>query len=308
MHQFRRVATPVLLALLTAAVTPAAAQPEGTYTPKGGAPKQPAGKDKPAPKQDKERLKQDGRDLFGKPDKNAVAKPAGSYWSIVIIAYREDDQTNQAQTALEKVRSEGGLKDAYLETRGAATVVAYGRYATEEDGKKDLARIRSLEVPMESAKGKPFASSFLAPPAEMKGTLPEYDLRNVRKQNPEALYTLQVGYYGLRHKSPTAAELAEFRKAAEQAVVQLRREGEEAYYCHGPKMSMVTVGVFAAEDFDSQTQSYSPALAKTRLRFPYNLFNGQGVRRTVTMTDQQTGKKIKKDAIEPSGLVLVPKE
>jgi hypothetical protein len=70
-------------------------------------------------------------------------------------------------------------------------------------------------------------------------------------------------------------ELAEFRKRAEEAVVSLRREGEEAFYYHGPRGSMVTVGVFGPKDLDvTKPGRESFALREARRKFPFNLVNG----------------------------------
>jgi hypothetical protein len=155
---------------------------------------------------------------------------------------------------------------------------------------------------------KPFSGAFLAPPTEIHGTMPEFDLSNAKKLNGDwVLYTLQVGVYSREdQKAATPAEMAEFRKTAEEAVVQLRREGEQAFYSHGPNRSMVTIGLFGTEDFDATSKFESPALRALRKRFPYNLQNGMGIKQRFTVTDPKTGQQMKKERIQPSGLVQVP--
>jgi hypothetical protein len=299
-----------LAAFLLAA--PALAQ-EGIYKPSQKSPSRPATKAPatkkaaPAKKDDQQRMREEGRALFGN-DKSKQPGAVASHWSIVLNAYRDDLQEQEAQFGLHRTHSEAGLREAYIEKRGAATVIAYGRYDTESAGHRDLERIRNTEVVIDGVKQRPFAGAFLAPPAEIRGSIPEYDLRNARKTKPWAMYTLQMGLYGRDDRPPTAAELAELRQAAEQAAIQLRREGEEAYYYHAPSRSMVTIGTFSAEDFDPQAKYESPKIKQLRTRFPYNLYNGAGIKRKVKIADPRTGKQIKTDRIDPSGLVLVPRE
>jgi hypothetical protein len=116
-----------------------------------------------------------------------------------------------------------------------------------------------------------------------------------------------VGIYAREDGKPTSqAEIAEFRRHAEQAVVQLRREGEQAFYYHGPTNSSVTIGLFGDDDFDVQTRMESPRLRSLRQRHPHNLLNGMGIKRRVTVTDQR-GRAVKTERLDPSMLVVVPK-
>lgn len=198
-------------------------------------------------------------------------------WSIVIAGAAGDSAESTAQGMLAKVQREGGLPDAYAERRGRSVVVAYGRYAGPDDpqAQRDLDRIRGMKI----EGGTPFAGAVLVPPPfeALPGGIPEYDLNGVKRDRGEdALYTLQVAIYTrLNTNTPRPQELAEFRKAAEKAVVELRREGEEAFYYHGPRGSTVTVGVFGPRDHDpTKPGRDSFALMETRRRHPLNLVNG----------------------------------
>jgi hypothetical protein len=318
-----------LLILVLWAPAPSFGQPDAPYAPstakKGDSPAGGAGakgrQDGPEAKGDqKQKLREEGRGLFaggeGGPGGDATrvggdgkgSLAASAAWTIVLKAYREQDEPDAA-AGLARVRAEGGLPEAYLEKRGEATVIAYGRYATPEEGQKDLSRVHAIEVMLDGERVKPFAGAFLAPPAAVKGSIPEYDLRNARRLKGDwALYTLQIGVYSREDKPATAREMEEFRAAAEKAVVQLRREGEQAYYYHGPTRSMVTVGLFGKEDFDAASRLESPALKALRKKFPYNLQNGAGVKRRVILTDPKTGRQFKQEKLEQSGLVHLPKD
>jgi hypothetical protein len=102
-----------------------------------------------------------------------------------------------------------------------------------------------------------------------------FDLSRVRGQyGKAAIVTLQVGVYERTDSGQvTAADLAEIRKAAEDAVAKLRAEGDPAYFLHGPRRSMVTIGVFPEEEV---TQKRSAEAAALKKKHPHNLLNGQG--------------------------------
>jgi hypothetical protein len=203
-------------------------------------------------------------------------EPAGT-WSIVIAGAAGENADATARDMLHKVQTVGGLPEAYTERRGGSVVVAFGQYSGPEDraAQRDLARLRDMEL----EGGKPFAGAVLVPPPfeSLPGSIPEFDLNGVKRaRGKDALYTLQVAIYTrLNTNAPKPEELAEFRKAAERAVVELRRGGDEAYYYHGPRGSTVTVGVFGPRDHDPlKPGSDSFALLETRRKHPLNLVNG----------------------------------
>lgn len=221
-------------------------------------------------------------------------------WSVVIAVFRGEDHAREAQQMLARVRSEGRLPEARAQRRGPATLITVGSFSgpDDADAQRELKRVHALEVNGD----RPYPKAYLAPPEEgpLDGQMPQFNLAMVRGvMGPSALYTLQVGVYGRRDlPRPSEADLAEARRAAEQAALRLRQEGEQAFYYHGPRMSMVTVGVFNIEDFDPQVPSYkSPRLTATQKRFPYNLYNGKGVNERVKGGNER---------LQPSNLVAIP--
>jgi hypothetical protein len=136
--------------------------------------------------------------------------------------------------------------------------------------------------------------------------MPDLDLRNARSTFGEdrAQVTLQVGIYcRMDDRKPTAAELAEFRKAAEAAAIELRRGGELAFYYHGPERSTVTVGLFTQKDLNDGTGGESDDLREARQKHPSALVNGMGLRQSEIVP----GSK-KKGELQKSFLVTVPKK
>ena len=204
-------------------------------------------------------------------------------WSIVLAVFRGEGQADAARITHRRMQTEGRLPDAFIERRGPATAIAYGRYSGPDDpqAQRDLERIQEMEF-----NGlRPYRIAYLAPPytPTVMGSRPEHNLWSAKAQFPNALYTLQIGVYG-RDDLPrlTEAQLAEIRRKAEEAVATLRAEGELAYYYHGPRRSTVTVGLFDQSDFDPLFPGIESArLREARQRHPHNLYNGQGIRTRV---------------------------
>jgi hypothetical protein len=241
-----------------------------------------------------------GPDVLGTGKPVQPGQPDTS-WSIVIISAVGDTMEQDAQKALEKVRTVGGLPQAYMERRGESLVVAYGKYpaADAPQAQQDLKRIQGLKINGET----PFAGAVLAPPPfdSLPGSIPEYDLSTLKQRRGKAaMYTLQVGAYArMDGQDPTPQDLASFRSAAEKAVVELRREGEEAFYHHGRIMSVVTVGVFGDKDVNPVVAGQdSMAVTMARKRHPLNLVNGQGVK--VRMRGQAEAQ------LQPSRIIVIP--
>ncbi len=211
-------------------------------------------------------------------DAQAPTSPATSEgWIVVLAGFREADRQAAADAALPKIRGVAGLEGAFVSARSKSVLIGVGHFkeASDPEAQALLRRVREIVVDGR----KVFADAFLAPPTDQTnlGARPEYNLLSARKQfGKRAAATLQVAVYGRRDlANPTAADLAETRRAAEQAAASLRRDGELAFYYHGTRLSMVTVGVFSNDDLKPGA---SPALEALRKRFPHNLYNGSGIR------------------------------
>ncbi len=224
---------------------------------------------------------------------------------LIILATLPNPQL--APQILSTVQSKHGLVGAYITQRQENTIIAYGKYDGPNDRQAilDLDRVREIQT----GGSRPFASAFLAPPSgdALGGANKQFDLRTVKERYGKgALYTLQLGVYGTDDNSiPSPSEVKEFRQTAERAVLELRAKGERAFYYHDPFRSMVTSGVFGANDFDASTTPAieSERLKELRLRFPHNYLNGMGIRETIT-TD--TGRRVTR--LQPSSLVEIPEK
>ena len=201
-------------------------------------------------------------------------------WSIVLASFREgtdEEKRSAAERALGKIRAVPGLQGAVLGTRPKAVLVLLGAFA--DPGAAD-AQALLKQVRQTTAEGsKVFANAFFAPPAEEVnlGARPEHTLLTARDQyGRRAVATLQICVYGRRDlDTPGESDLAEARRAAEEAAAALRRDGELAFYYHGARMSTVTVGVFSDDELKPGA---SPTLDALKKRYPHNLYNGSGIR------------------------------
>lgn len=256
----------------------------------------PAGKPKTTPRP---RL-DDPREVLGPGRKADTPKEAAGRWSIVLAVAAADAPEVQVVQLLAKAKA-AGVPEAYVERRGKSMVVAAGSFAhgTDADAKAELARIQAIE----HEGGRPFERAILAPPPfeGLPGSLPEFDLANVKRERPKAMYTLQVAVYQPPEKGdkpPGEADMKVVRAAAEKAAVELRREGEEAFYYHGPRRSMVTLGVFTVKDFDAAAGREGMAIQVLRAKYPYNLVNG------ATLKVRTRGQTEAKE--QPSFVVAIP--
>jgi hypothetical protein len=257
----------------------------------------------PAPSKD---LQDEARKVLG-PGASAPAKSAAGQsqssgkWCIALASLRGVDRDEATPIALEQIRTRGQLPAAFADRRANATIIAYGQYDSAEDPQAiaDLKRIREIQVDGQS----PYILAILSPPPEATkiGGIPEYNLLQAKRIfGDHAVQSLQVAVYGREDlKSPTEKDLQECRDKAEEYCLQLRQEGEMAFYYHGQRRSMVTIGVFDTTDYDPQVPGFNSArLLDVKKRHPYNLYNGAAIR------EKRPGQK--EGRLQPSTLVKIP--
>lgn len=237
----------------------------------------------------------EGQALFGGSGGGSGEGPAGDAareaWTIVVYGYRGESRAAAARDALDWISRNTGMTGFRMEERDEATVIAYGRYNNPRSDRalRDLARLKDIDV--EGA--YPFEDAIITPPEYAGlGQHPEYDLRRARETFPSGEYTLQVGFYGapgqLLSELPAKAQ-QEIRRTGEQAAVNLRREGELAFYYHGPTGTTVTVGIFSSDEIDLAKGYESLQVRALRERFPHNLVNGKELRQRIrrSQSDQE---------------------
>lgn len=212
-------------------------------------------------------------------------------WAVLLGTFQGDDAVVQAEKFRAKAAA-AGFRGAFVERRTGGAAVLTGNYnsPTEDDAKLTLQRAR------EAASGgeRLFPSAVMAAPTISggHGESAPLDLRNAKERlGAKAKWTLQVAIYGpLDNRPVTKEDIAEFRRLAENAAKELRRQGHDSYYFHGQARSTVCVGIFG------DVTDRSPEVVALKKKLPYNLVNGQEIR--------------KKGAKEPqeSFLVEIPSE
>lgn len=241
------------------------------------------------------RWAEEGRALFGgtpegRPD--AGGSPAPTGWRVVLSFVSGPDHERRAAVLRDRIAGVLGRSDVRVRSRGAGSVVTLGSYASVDDpaAQRDLERMQGFELDGR----RPFAQAYLQPPPPPPadpGSRPEWNLATVRERlGPRAVYSLQVGVYESRDR-------VRAKRAAEARVDELRRAGETAFYYHGPRRSMVTLGVFDERAFDTRTQSVIPAVRSLQRKHPHNLLNGEPI------LEDLGGDRPRP---QPSVLVLIP--
>lgn len=227
-----------------------------------------------------------------------------SKWTIMLLHLKGSERDPAVNAVLRSVRATG-VPEAFLETRGDSTLVVVGKYDTpaSPDAQAMLKRVKEIQIEGQ----RPYMAAHMLPPPpqNLKGSMPEWDLRNAKaKRGKDAEYTLQINIYTNPNGRATPSELREFQKAAEDAVRTLRKDGAEAFYYHDQTGSTVTVGLFSQDDLDSGFSLKPGAgsgVRELQKKFPYALVNGRGVKDKAI--DAQ-GKPV--ETMRPSFVVRVP--
>ena len=193
-------------------------------------------------------------------------------WAIVLDAFDGADARQRAGELIARLRDEDFVPDLWLKQNGEQWYVLRGRYESpmSNTALKDLRQTRTIKLVDE----RPFESANLVRLSTMArpGSL---DVRQYKEQWP---YTLQIAAYEQGYGSDR-------RKAAEQHAARLRKQEHQAFYLHGPNMSMVTIGLFSDKDRVQGTHRvgrrevtqffYGPRIRDVQKHFPHNKVNGE---------------------------------
>lgn len=228
---------------------------------------------------EREARAQEGRALFGGGSESSASASDGARsgdtlsstpgWGIVLQSFPGEPSSETITQARTLAQRELGRSDVRVMRQQSGAAIVLGSYEGPESAaaKRDLDAARRVVVGGRMIYGR----AFLAPPPRTidYGDHPQYNLSTVKAAyGRDAIWTFQIGVY----ESPNRQEA---KQAAERAVVDLRREGEQAFYYHGPTRSMVTIGVFGRDDYDEQLGPRTPVLHALKEKYPLNLLNGQ---------------------------------
>ncbi len=193
-------------------------------------------------------------------------RPAQGY-TVRLATLEGMDRHQQARVLVERTRAETELRGLWVSDIDGKAVLQMGRYqdASGIDARFALRQARDARIG-----GEPlFKDATMAPvggaSAGADATVDPWDL-----QQFAGYYSLQIGFYDADFTSGR-------RQAAEQAVKVLREEGEEAYFYHGPHRSLICIGLFTDEDFQTVegVQVYGDHVRHLQTKYPRNLGNGR---------------------------------
>ncbi len=235
-----------------------------------------------------------GGSLFGGPPGK------GEPWSIEVVRVEGTERREILDETAESLRRTKGIRpdDVVVEHEPGFSRILYGRYTRQrrrdslrltpsKQMEDDLFLIRSLAGPG-NVRYFPLAKTVAIESPDVGP--PEWDLRT-----NSGIYSLQVAAFY------NTGEFDDRKGAAAEYTKQLRDKGHEAWYLHGPQVSIVTVGSFgpdAVESIDTPvrnirdeegrrmrveatdlTSRYSAKVVALQQKetFQYNLTNGHKV-------------------------------
>ncbi|MFG0328805.1 MAG: SPOR domain-containing protein [Phycisphaerales bacterium] len=232
------------------------------------------------------------------PENRSVAASGGK-WSIVLGTYSQPGHQEMAEQLRQQAIAASGMTAIWVESNERRSIVRHGRYESYDSpaARQDLDRLHAATI----GERQPFRGAFVGPLASAieAGNQPQFHLLQARRLYPgvETLYSLQIGFF-----EPEPGESRrDAQDKAEKVAAFLRREGELAFYYHGPTMSLVTVGVFLEDAVDPATGVYSPEVLAIQKRHPHNSWNGHELVETIRFNQ----KEVK--TTQPSFLVAIPK-
>jgi hypothetical protein len=164
---------------------------------------------------------------------NPFHRSSQAHYTIKLYRYTGPDHMRTAARGKRAAAEMAGLPDPFILHERAASTLYAGRYRTREAAMDDLRRAQQWQSP---SRLRPFQAAFVMPyPTEDPQANPAWDL-----ERADGAYTVLVEVY---HNDPKK-NMNRRKEAAVQRCKELREEGEEAYYYHGPANSVVTIGLF----------------------------------------------------------------
>lgn len=250
-----------------------------------------------------------GGEAAAPPQPGAGTEPANTSrqgWALVLGTSTAENHREQAQKFIDGWRDACPYTDMWIESDERGSILRYGSYPAM-DSKAAQADLTNLKHFVYN-NARPFAGAYLSRIASSpSGRLREYNLIQARRLFPreDTVYSLQIGVYEAEKDTTTGNNTTteEARRLAEQAVTQLRAQGEMAFYYHSPNRSMVCIGAFPSSAVDAATGFYTPDVMALQRRYPHNALNG----RTLNQKILTNSGKFREET-QPSFLVRVPDE
>ena len=211
-------------------------------------------------------------------------------WGIILLSFSGDDHAQLAQASCVQLRRKYPvLVDAFVREKSNGSVVMVGRFTGTDDpaAKPMVKQVQALT----DGNDRPFARSFLTRVDTARtGQMGAFDLRRARLANPNTrtLYSIEVAVWSDFGSGEITVE--EIRRKAEAYTAQLRAQGLPAFFNHDDdrRMSIVTIGIFGEDAYDSKTMLYSDDVMAIKKRFPKLMVNGEDLLKPIRKGSQET--------------------
>lgn len=222
---------------------------------------------------------------------NTDTRVAGDNWTVLVHQFTGPQRHEYARDMRRRLQRETNLTDLWLHEAHGTVGVYRGRYTDRREAHTALQQVRQTTL----AGRKPFRSADLVP-LQQRAEVSD-DPRDAERYPGQ--YTLQIGYFDQSFRGDR-------REAAEKIVNTLREQGHQAYYYHGERHSLVTLGIFTYQEaFVSRPDprlpsvmidTYAPHIHELQELFPYNLGNA---------TDLPKAQKNKHPDAQPSMMMRI---
>ncbi len=199
-------------------------------------------------------------------------------WSVLLMTFVTDDHVKSANSSRERIAARiPQLRDAFVRRVSQGSVVLVGKFTGPSDpaAQAKLKEVKQLVVDGQ----RPFPGAMLTRTSTDTRPPGPFDVKQLRARFPDVnpLYSLQVAAWSsFGEKSLTRKDI---RASAEKYCKELRAKGFEAWVHHDDDtvISIVTVGHFDHNAYDSKSTLFSGEVEALMRKFPRSLVNGEEV-------------------------------
>jgi len=177
----------------------------------------------------------------------SVFATRGSPWTILCMELAGEDRVSFVEEVAEILRKTQGIRAADVRVSRDAdgfTRMYYGVHYRKSDpktGRRHIPPAMQADFDLIRQLGDESGRRYFAAARIVREPVPDVGNPDWRLSRASGKYTLQVAAY-----EPTD-DFWDFKQAAAEHCAFLREKGHEAYYHHGPALSVVTVGAFGPE-------------------------------------------------------------
>ncbi|HUU22075.1 MAG TPA: hypothetical protein VM389_06010 [Phycisphaerae bacterium] len=203
--------------------------------------------------------------------------------TIQLYRFTGPDHARQVAQAKRAAEELAQWKGVFVLHEDNASTLYWGRYPSKKAARPDLQTAKNWQTPAEL---RPFQFAILMPyPSENPGN-PDWDLRRAT-----GAYTVVVEVYF----DDPERKFKGRKQVAAQRCDELRKQGVEAYYCHGAARSSVTIGLFDESAVNTVRDGAvarqvvtSREMQEILRKRPYLFVNGK--KTEIGVPDMKTGK------------------